>query len=303
MTRSAGCGYGVKVMKNARAVSAGVRDWLAGSRDERLTDLHDAFADPEVRCVLSAIGGNHSAQLLEGLDLDLIRDHPKLVCGWSATTLLLSLYARTGLVTVYGPALLPEFGEIGGPDSEVVDQFERVTSLTAPAGAFPSVPWQAVENRQISDAEHRARRREKYEPRLVLCGVGTQADGSSLGCLPSIRTLIGTPWEPDWSGSMLVIETPESPYDPSVGRCRPHAPSERGHPREHRGSGGGPNRRLERGRAGTAARLRPRSLPRLRLPVIAGIELLHAAPLLALPIGVLARLVDDQLIIEEAAVT
>jgi muramoyltetrapeptide carboxypeptidase LdcA involved in peptidoglycan recycling len=37
-------------------------------------------------------------------------------------------------------------------------------------------------------------------------------------------------------------------------------------------------------------------------PVIAGIECSHAAPLLALPIGVLARLVDDQLIVEEAAV-
>jgi muramoyltetrapeptide carboxypeptidase len=69
-------GYGVKMMKNARAVSDGVRDWLAGSRNLRLADLHDAFADPEVRCVLSAIGGNHSAHLLEGLDLDLIREHP-----------------------------------------------------------------------------------------------------------------------------------------------------------------------------------------------------------------------------------
>jgi muramoyltetrapeptide carboxypeptidase len=136
-------GYRTRVMKNARAVSDGVRDWLAGSRDQRLADLHDAFEDPEVQCVLSAIGGNHSAQLLEGLDLDLIREHPKLFCGYSdTTTLLLALHGRTGLVTVYGPALLPEFGEIGGPGAEVVDWFERVTS-PEPAGELPSIPWQA----------------------------------------------------------------------------------------------------------------------------------------------------------------
>jgi muramoyltetrapeptide carboxypeptidase LdcA involved in peptidoglycan recycling len=296
-------GYGTKVMKNARRVSDGNRGWVAGSREERLVDLHDAFADPDVRCVLSAIGGNHSAHLLEGLDLDLIREHPKLVCGYSdTTTLLLALYARTGLVTVYGPALLPEFGEIGGPDSEVVDQFERVTSLAAPAGAFPSVAWQAVEDRASSDAGRRARRREEPEPRLVL----RRGDASGrllVGCLPSIRTLIGTPWEPDWSGSLLVIETPESPYDAAW------ADADLTHLR----NAGilGSITALAVGRTDGWSEVERAQLQTCVLeacrdydyPVITGIECSHAAPLLALPIGVLARLVDDQLIIEEAAVT
>jgi muramoyltetrapeptide carboxypeptidase len=296
-------GYGIKVMKNARAVSDGVRDWLAGSRDKRLADLHDAFADPEVRCILSAIGGNHSAHLLEGLDLDLIREHPKLLCGYSdTTTLLLALYARTGLVTVYGPALLPEFGEIGGPDPEVVDQFERVTSSTAPAGGLPSIPWQADENRAATDAEGRARRRGNSEPRLILRG-GEASGRLLVGCLPSIRTLIGTPWEPEWSGSLLVIETPESPYDPSW------ADADLTHLRSAGilGSIAG----LAVGRTDgwsedERAQLHACVLDACRdydYPVIGGIECSHAAPLLALPIGVAARLVDEQLIIEEAAVT
>lgn len=296
-------GYGIKVMKNARAVSDGSRDWLAGSRGERLADLHDAFADPEVRCVLSAIGGNHSAQLLEGLDLDLIREHPKLVCGYSDTiTLLLALHARTGLLTVYGPALLPEFGEIGGPDPEVVDWFERVTSSTAPAGALPSIPWQAVEDRAISDAEGRARPRMRPEPRLVLRG-GEASGRLLVGCLPSIRTLIGTPWEPDWSGSLLVIETPESPYDPSW------ADADLTHLRNAGILGSIAALAVGRtdGWSGAGrAQLHACVLDACRdtdYPVIAGVECSHAAPLLALPIGVLATLVDDQLIIEEAVVT
>jgi muramoyltetrapeptide carboxypeptidase len=205
-------------------------------------------------------------------------------------------------VTVYGPALLPEFGEIGGPDSEVVDQFERVTSLAAPAREFPSVLWQAVENRASSDAERRTRRREKSEPRVVLRD-GDASGRLLVGCLPSIRTLIGTPWEPDWTGSLLVIETPESPYDPSW------ADADLTHLR----NGGilGSIAALAVGRTdgwseAERAQLHGCVLDACRgydYPVIAGIECSHAAPLLALPIGVLARLVDDQLVIEEAAVT
>jgi muramoyltetrapeptide carboxypeptidase len=295
-------GYRVKVMSNARAVSDGVRDWLAGGRDEPLADLHDAFADPEVRCVLSAIGGNHSAHLLEGLDVELIREHPKLVCGYSGTTtLLLALHARTGLVTIYGPALLPEFGEIGGPDPEVVDWFERLTSSTAPVGTLPRIPWQAVEDRAVSDAEGRVRRRTNPEPHLIVRG-GAANGRLLVGCLPSIRTLVGTPWEPDWNGSLLVIETPESPYDPAWADADLTHLRNAGILASITGLAVG---RTDGWSEAERAQLHACVLDSCRdydYPVIAGIECSHAAPLLALPIGVAARLVGDQLIIEEAAV-
>ena len=121
-------GYEVRVMPNARKVADGGRDWVAGSIADRVSDLHAAFRDSAIRCVLSAIGGNHSAELLQQLDFELLAAHPTLFCGYSDTTsLLLALHARIGLVTVYGPALLPEFGEMGGPDAEVVKQFTRLT--------------------------------------------------------------------------------------------------------------------------------------------------------------------------------
>jgi muramoyltetrapeptide carboxypeptidase len=196
---------------------------------------------------------------------------------------------------------LPEFGEIGGPDPEVVDQFERVTSSTAPAGTLPSIPWQAVENRAVSDAEGRGRRRTNGEPRLILRG-GAASGRLLVGCLPSIRTLIGTPWEPDWSGSLLVIETPESPYDPAW------ADADLTHLRNAgilASIGALAIGRTDGWSQPERAQLHACVLEACRdydYPVIAGSECSHAAPLLALPIGVAARLVDDQLIIEEAAV-
>ena len=47
--------------------------YFSGTPQERLDDLHTAFADPEVRAIICARGGYGSNYLLEGLDLNLIR--------------------------------------------------------------------------------------------------------------------------------------------------------------------------------------------------------------------------------------
>lgn len=71
---------------------------------KRLEDLHDAFADSTVNAVWTATGGHNLNQILDGIDYDLIRNHPKIVCGYSDITALLNaIYAKTGLITYYGP--------------------------------------------------------------------------------------------------------------------------------------------------------------------------------------------------------
>ena len=64
------------------------RGWVSGTPQERVADLHDAFADQQVRAVLCTIGGLHSAQLLPLLDFDLIAANPKVFCGYSDITSL-----------------------------------------------------------------------------------------------------------------------------------------------------------------------------------------------------------------------
>jgi muramoyltetrapeptide carboxypeptidase len=86
--------------------------WASASPEERVADLHEAFADDEVAVVLAGIGGNHANQLLPLLDFDLIREHPKVFQGYSDITVLhWALAKHAGLGTFYGPALVPELGE------------------------------------------------------------------------------------------------------------------------------------------------------------------------------------------------
>jgi len=78
--------------------------YLAGQDKDRADDINRSFADPVVRAVLPIRGGWGSSRLLPYLDFDAIRRNPKIVLGFSdITALLLSIHAKTGLVTFHGP--------------------------------------------------------------------------------------------------------------------------------------------------------------------------------------------------------
>lgn len=78
--------------------------YVAGSISKRVEDIHNAFKDPNVKCILTAIGGYNINQILPYLDYELIKKNPKILCGYSdITALLVAIYAKTGMITFHGP--------------------------------------------------------------------------------------------------------------------------------------------------------------------------------------------------------
>lgn len=76
----------------------------SSSIDSRIEDLHDAFRDKNVKAIFTAIGGANSNQLLKYIDWGLIKNNPKIFCGFSDITALNnSIFVKTGLVTYSGP--------------------------------------------------------------------------------------------------------------------------------------------------------------------------------------------------------
>lgn len=79
-------------------------DYNCASIENRVLDLMDAFKDPNVKAILTVIGGFNVNQILDYIDYDVIKNNPKILCGYSDITALLeSITAKTGLVTYYGP--------------------------------------------------------------------------------------------------------------------------------------------------------------------------------------------------------
>ena len=91
-------GFNVILGKNALRYLG----YMAGTAEERVQDLHDMFADQEVKAIFTSAGGFVSHHLLRYLDYDLIRKNPKIICGFSdLTTLLNAIFKKTGMIPFY----------------------------------------------------------------------------------------------------------------------------------------------------------------------------------------------------------
>lgn len=62
------------------------------------------FKDKEVKAIFCAMGGFNCNSIFDYLDFELIKDNPKIICGYSdPTSIINTIYSKTGLVTFHGP--------------------------------------------------------------------------------------------------------------------------------------------------------------------------------------------------------
>jgi muramoyltetrapeptide carboxypeptidase len=181
-----GRGFRVKIGRNVGRI----RGYLAGTDQERADDLHDFFRDPDVRAIFCLRGGYGVTRLLPLLDYALIRTHPKIVVGYSdITALLLALAARAGLVSFHGPMAAVDF--VGTVDPVTEDAFWEM--LTGDVG-----------DRWLPLAAPGA---------LRILQTGRTRGRLLGGNLSLLAAMAGTPYLPDFTGSILFLEEiGEEPY-------------------------------------------------------------------------------------------
>ena len=177
-----------------------IDEFNSSSVASRIADIHDAFADPQVKGILSAIGGYNSNQLLSYLDYDLIRANPKVLCGYSDITALgTAIYSKTGMVTYSGPHF-STFGMEKGLEY-TLEYFKKCLMDTGSFVVEPSSDWS-------DDSWFRDQLNRSFIPndgfRVVNEG---QAEGKFLGGnLCTLNLLQGTEYMPSLADSILMIE-------------------------------------------------------------------------------------------------
>ena len=116
----------------AGALTGASDTYRSGTTQARVQELNALIRDPEVRCIMSTIGGSNSNSLLPYIDYDALRADPKIIVGYSdVTAILLAVYAQTGLQTFYGPALVASFGELMPLVDETYSYFFKVVMSEA----------------------------------------------------------------------------------------------------------------------------------------------------------------------------
>lgn len=74
------------------------------SPEKRAADINWAFTDDEVKAIMCVKGGEDSNTALDHIDYKMIKNHPKIICGFSDNTSILNaIHEKTGLVTYHGP--------------------------------------------------------------------------------------------------------------------------------------------------------------------------------------------------------
>jgi muramoyltetrapeptide carboxypeptidase len=80
-------------------------DYLAGTDEDRLSDVNEALRDPGVKAIIATRGGKGAYRIAAGLDVGAAQAHPTLVVGFSDVTILhLALLKACGLVGIHGAA-------------------------------------------------------------------------------------------------------------------------------------------------------------------------------------------------------
>lgn len=88
------------------------RRYLAGDDNERIEDIHSAFEDSTVDAIICARGGYGAIRLINNIDYNIIRNNPKIFCGYSDITALSAMILKkAGLITFSGPMAQSDFGE------------------------------------------------------------------------------------------------------------------------------------------------------------------------------------------------
>ncbi len=173
--------------------------YLAGTDAERAADINAMWADPTVAGVLCARGGYGAMRLLDLLDWDLIRSTPKFFCGFSDITALhAAMEQRAGLITFHGPMV----AAVGGAVNYNTDGLRKAMTSAGPLGV---IPW-PDRPEGVGDGE------DDRAP-LVTIRPGVAEGRLTGGNLSLVASLVGTPWEQDLAGRIVVLEdVDEAPY-------------------------------------------------------------------------------------------
>jgi muramoyltetrapeptide carboxypeptidase len=186
--------------------------YRSGTPQERAEEFMQLIRYPEVKCLMSTIGGVSSNAMIEHLDFDEIAANPKIITGYSdVTSLHMAIHSYTGLVTFYGPAVIPSFGEYPLAFDYTVKSF-----LDAVQGhregkreLEPPKEWSNHFRDAFSNAWKTSKREYKENPGWYSLSTG-KAKGQLIAAnFNTLMACAGTTYFPKLDGKILMIEEME----------------------------------------------------------------------------------------------
>jgi muramoyltetrapeptide carboxypeptidase len=179
-------GYRVKIGNNVGKNHG----YLAGTDQERVDDIHSMFKDKNVKAIFTLRGGYGAFRLLDKIDYKVIKNNPKIFVGYSEiTSLQMAFFEKAGLMTFAGPMV-------------AVDFYDEVSDYTN------ELFWATItSNKKLGKLKYPENQKLPFLQKGIASGrlIG--------GNLAVFTALLGTPYFPNLTGKILMIEDiGELPY-------------------------------------------------------------------------------------------
>lgn len=180
--------------------------YRSGSIKERAEELNELIRNPEVRCIMSTIGGTNSNSILPYIDYEAFIRDPKIIIGYSdITAILLAIYAQTGISTYYGPAVVASFGEFPPFVDNTYECFKEIAMDETRIPYVFEKPKYWTEERISWEEQDRSKKKIKNE--LVTVYGGTARGRVIGGNLSTMQGIWGSKYMPEIKvGDILFIE-------------------------------------------------------------------------------------------------
>jgi muramoyltetrapeptide carboxypeptidase len=175
-------------------------EFVTSAIESRISDLHDAFLDPNVKAIMAVIGGYAANQLLPYLDWNVISQNPKPLIGYSDTTVLqVAMYTKVGIISYSAPAF-STFGQ---------RKYFDFTFDSFKACAMEDKPFILTESKEWTDDLWFLDQQDRHpvmNEGWSYSGSGSAAGTLMGGNLNTLRLLQGTEYFPSLSETILFLE-------------------------------------------------------------------------------------------------
>ncbi|MEV7884886.1 S66 family peptidase [Streptomyces sp. NPDC002817] len=188
---------------------------MGATPQERATDIHAAFADPDIKAVIASIGGDDQITVLPYLDRELIRANPKPFFGTSDNTNLLVYLRNTGIVGFHGATVMCELGRPGAMNPRTADSLRAALFTSGEYELRPAGRWNDVNRDWADPATFEAEPETRPGNGWTWVNPDRVVEGRTWGgCLEILAWLLMADREiahdlSDYDGGVLLLETSE----------------------------------------------------------------------------------------------
>lgn len=214
--------FDIKVIETTHALKSA--DWIYKNPKARADDLTQALEDKSIKAIISNIGGEDSIRILPFINLNIIKNNPKIFIGFSDSTVTHFCFYKAGITSFYGTSTLVGFAENGGMHSYQAEDIKRTLFSSRPVGIVNEndqgwtsehLEWSILNNQSIKRAL------EPTQNWRFLQGKG-KVQGQLLGgCLEVMEFLKDTEFwvcPEHWKGKLMFLETSEEKIAPTTFR-------------------------------------------------------------------------------------